>query len=146
EKRATTISAQTAARIKELEEQLAQVGPELQAARSATQQAVQRLEAGTQSARDREERLLEQYEEENATMQRELELTRESLQSMIAERDRAAAEGAAAAVALERIREASSRDIDALRTMAAERASDAARNADLHKQAEERLGAAQRDM
>lgn len=94
EKRATALGAQAAARIRELEEQMAQLGPELRTARAATQQALQQSEADAKAARQREERVLAQFEEENATMLRELELTRESLQSMIGERDAALAETA----------------------------------------------------
>lgn len=164
EKRATTINSQAAARIRELEEQLAQIGPELQAAHVATREALQQSESSAEAAREREERLLAQYEEENTTLQRELELTRESMQSIIGERDRALTEvqelrtelasvtadrdqaRAEGEAEVARFKEAAARDMESLRTIAAERSSDAARNADLRKQSEERVAAAQREI
>ena len=142
EKRAATIASQSAARIRELEEQLAQLGPELQAARAATAAAQQQVEAEVQAAREREGRLLAQYEEENAALQRELEASAESVRTLTADLDQARSD----ASALASVKEAAAREIESLRLMATERSTDASRNADLRKQAEERHAAAQRDM
>jgi CheY-like chemotaxis protein len=142
ERRSASLSAQSSARIRELEEQLAQLGPELDRARSATAEEARRRAADAAGSREREGRLLAQYEDENAALQREVESAAETLRAVIAERDE-----------LQRQAEqdllrttASAREHESLRQMASDRASDAGRNADFRREAEERLASSQRDV
>ena len=143
EKRMKALSSQLSARVRELEEQLAQLGPELEASRAAAVEAALQRETESQEARDHEARLLAQYEEENATLQRQVETAADTLRAVAAERDELKASAAAQNA---RAGESSAREMEGLRQIAAERSADASRNADLRREAEERLASSQRDV